>query len=153
MALFSFLRRADFFNEEEKQQIITAIRAAEQQTSGELRVYIESRCRFVDALDRAAEIFWGLKMDQTDKRNAVLIYIAIRDHQYAVFADDGIHKRLGDKFWNNEVKAMYQHFRENQLSDAVVQVINDVGRALHEQFPYDGKTDKNEIPDDIVFGK
>lgn len=153
MAAFPFFRKPDFFAEDEKQRIITAIREAERQTSGEIRVFIESRCRYVNALDRAAEIFWGLKMDQTQQHNAVLVYIAVRDHQYAVFADDGIHKKLGDAFWNEEVKAMYKHFKQNQVSDAVAQVITDVGKALAQQFPYQNHADKNELPDDIVFGK
>lgn len=153
MALFSFFRRNDFFSATEKEQIVAAIREAEKNTSGELRVFIESRCRFVDPLDRAAEIFWGLKMDHTAKRNAVLVYIAVKDHQYAIFADAGIHQQLGDTFWNSEVKAMFRHFKNNAISEGVVHVINDVGRALADKFPYDGKTDKNELPDDIVFGK
>jgi uncharacterized membrane protein len=153
MAAFPFFRKPDFFSEDEKQRIITTIREAERQTSGEIRVFIESRCRFVNALDRAAEIFWGLKMDQTQQHNAVLVYVAVRDHQYAVFADDGIHKKLGDTFWNEEVKAMYKHFKQNQVSDAVAQVITDVGKALALNFPYQNHADKNELPDDIVFGK
>lgn len=153
MALFSFLKRNDFFSEEEKQRIIEAIRQAELSTSGEVRVYIESRCRFVDPLDRAAEIFWGLKMDHTDRHNAVLVYVAVRDHQYAVYADKGIYEKVGDQFWKEEVKAMYRHFKDSRVADAVAQVITDVGNALAIHFPYQPNIDKNELPDDIVFGK
>lgn len=153
MALFSLFRRNNFFSAEEKDRIINAIRTAEKNTSGELRVYIESRCRFVDPLDRAAEIFWGLKMDHTEKHNAVLVYVAVKDHQYAIFADSGIHQKLGDAFWNSEVKAMFRHFKNNAIPEGIVHVIQDVGQALQDKFPYDGTTDKNEIPDDIVFGK
>lgn len=153
MAAFPFFRKPDFFSPAEKEEILSAIREAEKQTSGEVRVFIESRCRFVDPLDRAAEIFWGLKMDQTHQHNAVLVYVALRDHQYAVFADDGIHKALGDAFWNNEVKTMFRHFRENRPAEALAHVITDVGKALKQHFPYQGKADKNELPDDIVFGR
>jgi len=153
MASISLFRRKEIFSEDERQGIINAIRAAEIRTSGEIRVYIERRCRFVDPLDRAAEIFWNLKMDQTGEKNAVLVYVAVRDQQYAVFADKGIYERVGEVFWKEEVKAMYRHFRENQISDAIAQVITDVGQALHTHFPYENDTDKNELPDDIVFGK
>ena len=153
MAIFSFFRRSDFFTEEEKQRIVDAIRASEIRTSGEIRVYIESRCRFVDPLDRAAEIFWNMKMDQTKDRNAVLVYVAMRDHQYAVFADKAIHEKVGNAFWDEAVKSMYKHFKQNQVADAIAQVITDVGQALYQHFPYDRSTDKNELPDEIVFGK
>lgn len=152
MAIFPFLKKRNYFSAEEQDRIIASIKSAELRTSGEIRVYIESRCRFVNPLDRAAEIFWGLKMDQTEDSNAVLVYVAVRDHQYAVFADSGIHQRMGDQFWQQEVKAMHRHFRENHIADAIAQVIQDVGEALHQQFPYDNDTDKNELPDDIIFG-
>lgn len=152
MALFPSFRKVDFFSEEEKKQVIQAIQEAELTTSGEIRVFIESRCRFVDPLDRAAELFWHLKMDYTADRNAVLVYVAVRDHQFAVFADQGIHEKVGNEFWTKEVLAMKKHFALNHYADAVTQVVKDVGAALQFHFPFDRKTDKNELPDDIIFG-
>ena len=152
MAFFPFSKRKQFFSHDEQERIITAIRNAEQQTSGEIRVYTESRCRFVDPLDRAAEIFWSLKMDHTEDRNAVLIYVAMKDHQYAVVGDKGIHEKLGSEFWQNEVRLMGNHFKQNHYVDALVQVINDVGQALALHFPYDHVVDRNELPDEIIFG-
>jgi uncharacterized membrane protein len=92
-------------------------------------------------------------MDQTEQRNGVLIYVAVKDHQMAVLGDEGIHKKVGDAFWNEEVKKMREHFREQLYMDALVKVVHDVGSALQTHFPYSRETDKNELPDDIVFGK
>ncbi|WEK35875.1 MAG: TPM domain-containing protein [Candidatus Pseudobacter hemicellulosilyticus] len=153
MGFSPFSRPKEFFSLEEKQKVKEAIEAAERRTSGEIRVYVESRCRFVNPLDRAAELFWGLKMDYTKDHNGVLVYVAIKDHQFAVLADSGIHEKVGNEFWNKEVAAMTRHFKENHYADAIIQVINDVGEALRTHFPYDGETDKNELPDDIVFGR
>ena len=148
-----FSKRKDFFTAGERARVIDAIRAVEMRTSGEIRIFVESRCRFVDPLDRAAEIFWSLQMDHTRDRNAVLIYVAMKDHQVAIYADKGIHEKVGDIFWKKEVIAMITHFRENHYADALVEVIMDVGEALYIHFPYDRQTDKNELPDDIVFGQ
>jgi uncharacterized membrane protein len=148
-----FTKRRDFFSPAEKARVIEAIRLAEQRTSGEIRIFIESRCRFVDPLDRAAELFWALQMDRTQDHNAVLIYVAMKDHQVAIYADRGIHEKVGEIFWRKEVIAMTTHFRENHYADALLEVINDVGEALYIHFPFNRDTDKNELPDDIVFGK
>ncbi len=129
------------------------IRHAEQQTSGEIRVYVESRCRYVNPLDRAAEIFWVLKMDQTAARNAVLIYVAVTDRQLAIFGDKGIHEKVGDIFWNEEVNKMLSHIGKETYAEAIVRIVGDIGEALRRHFPYDGESDKNELPDDIVFGR
>jgi len=153
MAFSPFLKRKAFFSNDEQERIVNAIRQAEQQTSGEIRVYTESRCRFVDPLDRAAEIFWGLKMDLTKDRNGVLVYVAMKDHQFAVLADKGIHEKVGQEFWNREVTEMKKHFLNAQPADAIEAVVNNIGQALKNHFPYDRTSDKNELPDDIVFGK
>lgn len=151
--MFSLFRKPEFLSASEREHVINAIKEAERQTSGEVRVYIESRCRFVDPLDRAAELFWSLKMDQTEQRNGVLIYVAVKDHQMAVLGDEGIHKKVGDAFWNEEVKKMREHFKQQHYMDALVLVIRDIGVALHQHFPFYQEKDKNELPDDIVFGK
>ena len=153
MAFFPFAKRKEFFSHDEQERIVNAIRQAEQQTSGEIRVYTESRCRFVDPLDRAAEIFWGLKMDQTNDRNGVLVYVAMKDHQFAILADQGIHEKVGQAFWNQEVSVMTTHFSNAQPADAIEAVVTDIGQALRTHFPYDRTNDKNELPDDMVFGK
>ena len=148
-----FFSRKDFFSEEEKKQIVTAIREAEQQTSGEIRVYVESRCRFVDPLDRAAEVFAALKMKETSGHNAVLIYLAVKDRQLAVLGDHAIHEKVGEEFWKKEVIHMLTHFQQDHYADATAKVILDIGAALKYHFPYDRQTDINELPDEIVFGR
>ncbi|MBO9198628.1 MULTISPECIES: TPM domain-containing protein [Niastella] len=153
MAYNPFAKRKEFFSHNEQDRIVNAIRLAEQQTSGEIRVYTESRCRFVDPLDRAAEVFWGLKMDMTKDRNGVLIYVAMKDRQFAILADQGIHEKVGQAFWNQEVSVMQKHFGNALPAEAIEAVVNDVGEALRTHFPYDRSTDKNELPDDLVFGK
>lgn len=152
MGFFPFGRKKDFFSPKENEIIVKAIQDAEAMTSGEVRVFIEGHCRFVNPLDRAAEVFWGLKMDYTKNRNAVLVYVAITDHQFAIFADEGIHQKVGQEFWNKEVSDMKRHFLENHYVDAIAEVIRDVGKALQHHFPNTGKEDKNELPDEIIFG-
>jgi uncharacterized membrane protein len=151
--VFSFFRKKPFFNETEKEQIVTAIRAAERRTSGEVRVFVESRCRYVDAIDRAVEIFFKLEMDETDDRNAVLLYVAMKDRQLAVFGDEGIHKKVGMDYWNREIGLLIGNFNKDNYAEGISKCVNDIGEALHYFFPFDNDTDKNELPDDIVFGK
>lgn len=153
MSLFSFGKKQQYFTEAEQQLMVEAIREAERNTSGEIRLFVEGRCRYVDPLDRAGEIFFGLKMENTRDRNAVLLYIAVKDHQLAIFADEGIYQRLGKEYWHNEVKKMLQSFSRDQHAQGICTVIGDIGTALKTEFPYDKVTDKNELPDNIVFGR
>lgn len=151
--MLSFFKRKDFFSPDERARIIDAIRVAEMQTSGEIRLFVESRCKYVDPVDQASEIFWRLKMDQTVERNGVLIYVAIKDHQLAIIGDEGIHQRVGSQFWDKEVVNMLKHFQNKEFVAGIIAVVEDIGEALGTHFPYVTSTDKNELPDDIVFGK
>lgn len=152
--MFSFLKKnIPFFTPQQTQRIVEAVRNAEQRTSGEIRVYVESRCRYVDAMDKALEIFDQLKMHQTKDRNAVLVYIAIKDHQLAVLGDEGIHQKVGNQYWNTEVGKMINAFNRDDYAQGIVMCVEDIGEALHSYFPYDHKIDKNELPDDIVLGR
>ena len=130
-----------------------AVRDAERMTSGEVRVFVEKRCRYMDAIDRAAELFFQLKMDQTVDRNGVLVYVAMKDHQLAVFGDEGIHRKVGSEYWAAELAVMIKAFNRDNYAEGIRQCVEDVGKALHYHFPFNNDTDKNELPDDIVFGR
>jgi uncharacterized membrane protein len=148
-----FLSKKDFFSEKEKKLIVDAIGEAETQTSGEIRVFVESHCRYVDPLDRAAEVFTFLKMEKTAARNAVLLYLAFKDRQLAIFGDQGIHEKVGEVFWRNQVSEILSRFQQAHFAEAIAIAIKSIGEALKFHFPYDRQTDINELPDDIVFGR
>ena len=150
--MFPF-RKKEFFTDEEKESIVDAVRHAEQRTSGEVRVFVEHHCKYVNAIDRAIEIFGVLQMDKTALRNAVLVYVATKDRQLAILGDEGIHKKVGDAYWENEVKKMIGAFNRDNVAEGIRRCVLNVGEALCTHFPYDKDTDKNELPDDIVFGK
>ncbi|NCI47179.1 TPM domain-containing protein [Sediminibacterium soli] len=143
---------ARYFSNEENRRVVAAIQEAEKRTSGEVRVFVEKHCRYVEPLMRAQEIFLSLKMTETVQRNAVLVYVAMKDRQLAIYGDEGIHSKVGDAFWNTEVQKMLQQFNGENYTEGLVQIIYDIGEALVTHFPYDGTTDKNELPDEIVFG-
>ncbi len=143
----------NYFSKDENNQIVQAIRNAELRTSGEVRVFIEKKCKLVNPVHRAKEVFFQLEMDKTIDRNAVLIYLATKDRQLAVFGDEGIHQKVGQSFWSNEVKLMLDNFNKKNYTVGLIQMIHDIGEALQSHFPFDASIDKNELPDEIIFGK
>ena len=66
------------FTQQQKDAMVAAIKQAEKDTSGEIRVHIENRSK-IDVLDRAADVFAHLNMHKTAQRNGVLIYVALLD--------------------------------------------------------------------------
>lgn len=150
--LFKSRKRA-LLPDADQRRIVEAIQVAERNTSGEIRVFVESRCSYVDPIDRAREVFFKLKMEHTESHNAVLIYVALTDHQMALYGDEGIYRKTGgDPYWQFELDLMRRFFTEDRIAEGIAHCALNIGKALSDHFPYDKDTDKNELPDDIVFG-
>lgn len=137
---------------EEKEQIKSAIETAELNSSGEIRVHLENHCKTENVMDRAAQMFAELKMHKTDERNGVLIYMAIKDHQFAIIGDAGINAKVEEDFWDITKEKMVKQFKEGHIAQGLIDGILCAGERLKEHFPYQ-TDDENELSDDISFGK
>lgn len=136
-------------NREEDQRVVEAIRQAERNTSGEIKVHIENRCKG-DVEQRSLFIFDKLKLNETQLRNGVLIYLAVKDHKFAILGDKGINNVVEDGFWNDVKDLMLSHFKEGRFAEGLEQGIMRCGEKLKAYFPYQSD-DINEIPDDISY--
>lgn len=151
--MFNFFRKKTLFTDKEIKRIESTIHLAEQTTSGEIRIFFESHCNQKNILQRAEQVFTENNMFKTKERNAILIYVAFKDKVMAIYGDVGIHQKLGETFWKEQVNKMLTHFKNNQFIDGILQVIIECGNALTSHFPYNSNTDINELSDEIIFGK
>jgi uncharacterized membrane protein len=140
---------SDNLTDEEQKQILGAIKEAERNTSGEIRLYIEDTCK-ENVLDRAAFIFNELGMHKTKERNGVLIYLAMESRHFAIIGDSGINSKVKKDFWHDIKLEMQHHFTAGDFVTGLLNGVEMTGQALKEYFPYQ-RDDKNELPDDIVF--
>ncbi|MEL7585596.1 MAG: TPM domain-containing protein [Prolixibacteraceae bacterium] len=140
----------NFFTDDEKKKIAEAIRAAELDTSGEVRVHVEGHCK-EDALDCAAYWFGKLGMHKTELRNGVLFYLAVNDHKFAILGDAGINSKVPEDFWEKIKDHMRAKFKEGLFADGLAEGILMAGEQLKAHFPYQ-KNDQNELSDDLSFG-
>jgi len=140
----------EYFSKAEKQAILEAIRDAEQNTSGEIRVYFERSTKNMTAMERAYHAFHKLKMDRTELKNGVLFYVAFGDHECAILGDEGIHLKVGDHFWQEELEIMRTYFRRGEYVEGLEKAIKLAGERLAEYFPK-SRDDVNELDDEIYF--
>ncbi|MBN2742275.1 MAG: TPM domain-containing protein [Marinilabiliaceae bacterium] len=135
----------------DRETIVGAIREAEKDTSGEIRVHLDKKCP-EDVLDRAAYWFEKLKMHKTALRNGVLFYVAVDDHKFAILGDAGINAKVPAGFWDDIKCTLLDHFQKGDLAGGLAVGIRMSGQQLKAHFPYQSD-DVNELPDDISFGK
>lgn len=140
------------FSSDQKKRIKAAIEEAELNTSGEIRVHLENHCKSENVLDRAAQVFAQLKMHETEARNGVLVYMAVKDHKFAIIGDGGINAKVEEDFWDTTKEKMLSRFKAGELTQGLVDGILCAGERLKQYFPYQ-KDDINELSDDISFGK
>jgi uncharacterized membrane protein len=145
------LKAEIFFTSGEKEKIIQAVKTAETDTSGEIRIHIENKCKG-EVLDRAAYLFDKLRMQKTAKRNGVLFYLGVQDKKFAILGDVGINAVTPDDFWNNIKEAMLDYFQKGEFANGLEVGILMTGKVLKEHFPY-MEDDKNELSDEISFEK
>ncbi len=144
------MNAANFFSKEEKEVIKSAVKEAELNTSGEIRVHIDNHCK-EEVMDRAAWWFEKLKMQKTAQRNGVLFYLAVKDHKFAILGDGGINAVTPDDFWDQIKEKMLASFMEGEFANGLKEGILMAGEALRSHFPYQDD-DINELSDEISFG-
>lgn len=142
----------DFLTEAEEKMVVEAIKDAEKNTSGELRVHIEDKCPKKVVNDRVKEVFASLKMHETEQHNGILLYISTEDRKIGIWGDQGIHDKVGQNFWEEEIALIINHFKEGKKAEGLALAINQIGGKLREFFPYQ-KDDVNELDDSISYGK
>lgn len=140
----------DFLTYEEEQEIVEAIRVAERETSGEIRVHIE-KTTSMDPFARAMEVFHLLKMDQTQLKNGVLIYLAVKDHAFIVCGDKGINDVVPHDFWDCTKDIMASHFKKGNFKQGLIDGVTRAGEQLRKHFPWE-HGDTNELSNEISKG-
>jgi len=139
-----------FLNKEAEQGIVAAIKMAETNTSGEIRIHIEATSK-KEAYERALEVFGQIEMHKTEQRNGVLLYVAVDDHQFAICGDEGIDKVVADDFWDCTRDAMALHFKQGQFKEGIIAGILNAGEQLKQFFPWQ-TDDTNELSNEISKG-
>ena len=143
------MKPENFLTAEQQKIVVAAVRLAEKETSGEIRIHIDEDCKG-DPVKRAQEVFVKLGMHKTRQRNGVLIYLACNSRVFAIIGDKGINDIVSDGFWNDVADCMSSYFSEGNFTGGLAQTCLMVGEKLKAYFPYK-ENDINELPDEISF--
>ena len=140
----------DFLSQQEEQAIVEAIIKAEKNTSGEIRVHIESTTD-LDHYERALAVFDELKMHGTEQKNGVLIYLAVEDKSFVILGDEGINSIVETGFWDKTKDVMVEQFKKGDFKQGLIDGILSAGNELKKHFPWTAD-DTNELSNEISKG-
>lgn len=137
------------FSKEEELKITNAVAEAEDGTSGEIRVHIDRYCK-TNPLLKAQNLFHHLKMDETELRNGVILYISIDDKQVAIYGDKGINEKVEPNFWDTTLAKMTEQFKQGKMVEGIAAGLKEAGLRLKAHFPK-ADNDTNELSNEISY--
>ncbi|WP_430615078.1 TPM domain-containing protein [Flavobacterium sp. JP2137] len=140
----------DFFSISEETEIVQAIKEAEENTSGEIRVHLEGHTS-LPVFERAKEVFFHLNMDKTADRNGVLFYLAIENKSFVIIGDEGINQKVEADFWDSIKNSVIEYFKIADFKTGLITGILNTGEKLKAHFPYQ-EDDIDELPNEISKG-
>jgi uncharacterized membrane protein len=138
-----------FLTAEETQQLDSAVRQAEKQTSGEIKVVLTRHC-WADLRAKAAQVFKKHGLDKTERRNCAMIMMVLANREFLIYGDEGIHEKVGQDFWDDVRDTMLDKFKEGEFGEGLCVGVQRIGEKLAQFFPYRAD-DKDEISDDVAF--
>ncbi|MBR6284371.1 MAG: TPM domain-containing protein [Muribaculaceae bacterium] len=139
----------DFIPENGQRRIAQAITLAERTTSGEICVHATPRCQGT-AMEAAIDTFNRLQLYRTQRRNAVLIYLAYESRQLAILGDQGINDVVPSGYWDDVATTLSDRLRAGRPVDGLCEAIATIGERLQTFFPAD-RHDINELSNEITY--
>lgn len=136
-----------FLTDEVKKTLKEAVEKAEKQTSGEIAVCLTKHVKG-DVYEAAKKFFEDKELFKTKDRNAVLIYLAYKDHKLAILGDEGINEKVPENFWESTVEIMTSNFKTGNYAKGLEEGILKIGEKLKDDFPWQ-EDDVNELSDEI----
>lgn len=146
------MRRTSTLNkmlsEFDKKSVVEAIQAAEEITSGEIRVHLDKKGG-KDPFIEAKRVFERLGMTKTKERNGVLIYLCFARKQLAILGDRGINEKVPEGYWDELYDNMITAFKNENYCLGICEAVQHVGEKLSAHFPVNGDN-PNELSNEIT---
>lgn len=138
-----------FLTDQQITSLVEAIQSAEQHSTGEIRVHIDSTTN--DQIAQTAfEVFKELCKDKTAEKNAVLFHVNFEKKYLTIIGDSGIHEKVHQTYWDHLHDYITSEFSKGHFYQALKSGILETGLELKKHFPIKGEN-HNELPNEITF--
>lgn len=134
--------------QDEEKKVAELIGRVEAATTGEICLHLARKLKHKAIMNEAAVAFRQHGLDRTEHRNAVLIFVAVKDRQLAIIGDKGIHDIVGENGWTYIAAALKEAFKAGKNFEGITKAIESVATVLHKHFPGKGPH-QNELPNEV----
>jgi len=138
-----------FLTDQQIASLVEAIQSAEEHSTGEIRVHIDSNTKG-DQAKAAVKVFEELCMNKTAHRNAVLFHVNFEQKYLTIIGDTGIHEQVHQSYWDHLHDEITSEFAKGNYYKALRSAILETGVELKKYFPVTGEN-HNELSNEITF--
>jgi uncharacterized membrane protein len=118
----------------DEHRVRSAIEAAEAHTTGKIHVTLSHQVGG-SVRSGAERVTKKLRLGNTPERNGVSFFVVPDRREFTVLGDAGIHRKVGQEFWDRVVGAMSEKIKKGDLTDGLIHGIEEAGRELAAHFP------------------
>jgi putative membrane protein len=113
------------------------------------RLFIPEARATAVAEEQAFQEFHRNGLHRTEGATGVLVFVSLLERRVVVLADEGIHARVPEGFWDEVDRTVLDGIRRGSLALGLVAGIERAGAALADEFPWH-EGDRNEIPNRMI---
>lgn len=134
-----------FLTKEETKKLSDRVAMFETKTSCELVFHFRRRLGR-EPLVKNESLFYKFGLEKTKHRNAILITIAVTDHKFAIWADQGVIRHTGDGLWHHVTSLMSHLLKNGKRLQALFAAIEEAEAVLAKEQPhFASEKQENEI--------
>lgn len=115
--------------------IVKALSYVAKKSSGEVHVHLVSKFYEKDVLGAALKVFDDYDLARTTHRNGILIYLNRRTRKFAIIADEGIHRALGQRYWDELGVNLREDLLSTYFENAISLTVFTLAVSLAKHFP------------------
>ena len=138
-----------FLTDTEMASLVEAIQTAEDCSTGEIRIHIDSNTEGNNA-EMAFEVFRTLCKDKTAAQNGVLFHVNFERKYLTIIGDEGFHKKVHQSFWDRLHDKTTADFANGKFYEGLKNAVLETGAELKKYFPITGEN-PNELPNEITL--
>jgi uncharacterized membrane protein len=143
-----------FLSKQDLDDVVEAIKAAEQRTSGEIRIAIRQKRskkeKGFTVEQMARQEFVHLGMAKTEERTGILIFLLLESREFHILADEHINDKVAPRTWDAVAEAMAARFSKKEFLQGMLDAVRTVGDHLASHFPAK-PGDKNELSNEVAI--
>jgi putative membrane protein len=115
---------------------------------GFARLFLSAHRKETETKQYAESLFLGHELFSTEGRSGILLMVSQFERQVVILPDKGVRDLLSNEVLKDVISNMTKHLRRKELGKAMETGLEGIQVALGSPVP--GKTDKNELTDEII---